>query len=187
MGYPWQFMMNLKLLFVLTGILIPLNMALAVPPPPEAAATFRTKYPQSTNLELMAEAKFQGCHYFIIWGGTLPPDGSPPDSDGNDEATIKKNEDGSTKIINGDAFTIPAENYLNNPDLCRALNDSFVSHRTQLLGGRAAMQKFLIGKTFMSLPEACAFKRAGFQLDPATRIFSKGTSEPYTTVGELFH
>lgn len=178
--------MKLQTLLALSLFFVPCAIVFGAAPDADVAAAFRTKYPQSTNLQLVAEAEYQGSQYFIVWGGTLPPDGSAPDSDGTDEAAIKKNADGSMAIINGDSFTVPAENYIESPELCQALNDSYVSHRTKILGGTAAMQQFLNEKTFMSFPEACAFKRAGFRLNPATQIFKRGFDNPYTTAGELF-
>lgn len=176
--------MNIKpLLFIL---FTPIFSATAVPPPPAAVEEFHKKYPCSTDLQVMAEAQQQGSQYYIIWGETLPEDGSEPDSSGTDEATIKIKEDGTTETINKNSFTIPPENYLRNAALCKTLMDSYVEHRTEYLGGKEAMQNFLNVKTFMSHSEAYAFKRAGFTLNPATQIFQTNNERPYTTVGKLF-
>lgn len=130
----------------------------------------------------MADVKCQGSRYFIVW---LVVPSSGDINGGIVEATIKKNSDGSTEIVGRDDFSGPANNYLENPELCRALNDSFVKHMVDWLGGDVAMQKALDAKSCMVLQEAYAYRRAGFRLADATRISKERAGLPYTTAGEL--
>jgi hypothetical protein len=153
--------------------------------PADMVAAFQEWRPRVAKVAVEAEAKFEGATYYILAGPPSPPAGEKPDSSFVEEAAFKKDAQGNISRINGDWFSIPAENYIESPKLATLLNDSYVEQLIIKTGGKPKTQALIMKRERMSYPEALAWMRAGFKINPNTAIFEKGTDFPYGKAGEV--
>lgn len=159
-------------------------LSAGIPQPVRTA--FQEYKPWVSQMELVSEVDTAGANYYILWGAATPSDGSKPDSDGVEEATYRLDTNtGKVDRINGDRPVIPAENYISDPALAQQIDDNYVSKRIESLGGVGGAQKYLNEKSFMSKLEAMAWVRAGYRINPDTKIYQGDGNPPYQRAGDV--
>lgn len=138
--------------------------------------------PSIRQVDLVATVAANGGVYYGLWG---PVGGKDRDSDFSEEATYFW-KDGKAEKVSGDFPVIPAENYISDTAVAKALDDDFVVRRTRVLGGKDAAQAELLERNFITKEEAEAWIRAGFKINRDAQVFKGVPKPPFVKASAVF-
>jgi hypothetical protein len=173
----------MKNCFVIVIVLAMSMLFLHANPPPEIWEAYRKEFPNTGQLSVVAHAKVDGASYWALYGSDRG-DGGEAGSD--TEAAFQVLPNGTIRRINEGKTVRPFGGYIRDPKIVSALLKDSLAREEANHGGKAQLQRAIMGWERMSLEEAKFFKANGYSLPQnLTVIDNQGKLSPASQHPEL--